>query len=171
MNIVLIGYRGTGKTAVGKGLADRLGLAFCDADDLVEERIGQSIEEIVAKKGWEFFREHEQTVIRELSGTDGTVIATGGGAVLNPENVMLLKQNGRLIWLIADPDTVIARMQADAGSWQRRPSLTGGSPEDETGAVMAARNPFYREAADLSVDTSGKTVDQIVDAICSKLEP
>jgi shikimate kinase len=169
MNIVLIGYRGTGKSAVGKLLADRLDLDFYDADDLVEKRGGQSIQEMVAAKGWEFFREREKDVMRELSGIDAAVIATGGGAVLDPENVRLLKRRGQLIWLDADAQTVIARIQADTDSEQRRPSLTGREPADETGAVMAARAPFYREAADLCVDTSGKSLDEIVDEICSEL--
>ncbi|PKN60118.1 MAG: shikimate kinase [Deltaproteobacteria bacterium HGW-Deltaproteobacteria-11] len=169
MNIVLIGYRGTGKSAVGRLLADRLDLDFYDADEIVEKRGGQSIQKMVAAKGWEFFRELEKDVIRELSGIDAAVIATGGGAVLDPENVRLLKHKGRLIWLDADAQTVIARMQADTNNEQRRPSLTGSEPADETGAVMATRAPFYREAADICVDTSGKSLDEIVDEICSKL--
>ena len=166
MNIVLIGYRGTGKSAVGRLLADRLDLDFYDADELVEKRSGQSIQEIVAAKGWEYFREREKDVIRELSGIDAAVIATGGGAVLDPENVGLLKRKGRLIWLDADAQTVVERMQEDTNNEQRRPSLTGGEPADETVAVMAARAPFYREAADLYVDTSGKSLDDIVAEIC-----
>lgn len=167
MNIVLIGYRGTGKSAVGRLLADRLDLDFYDTDELVEKRGGQSIQEMVAAKSWEFFREREKDVIRELSGIDAAVIATGGGAVLDPENIILLKRKGRLIWLDADAQTVIVRMQADTNNEQRRPSLTGSEPADETVAVMAARAPLYRVAADLCVDTSGKSLDEIVDEICS----
>ncbi len=169
MNIVLIGYRGTGKSVVGRLLADRLDLDFYDADDFVEMRGGQSIQEMVAAKGWEFFRQREKEVILELSGIDAAVIATGGGAVLDPENVGLLKRKGRLIWLVADAQSVIARMQADESSEKRRPSLTGGYPADETGAAMATRTPLYRAAADLSVDTSGKSLDEIVDEICLEL--
>lgn len=169
MNIVLIGYRGAGKSAVGRLLAVRLDLAFYDADELVEQRCGQTIEEMVAAGGWEFFREREQDCIRELSGIDAAVIATGGGAVLDPENVRLLRHKGRLIWLDADAQTVIARLQADTNNEQRRPSLSGMEPADETVAVMAARAPFYREAADICVDTSGKSLDEIVYEICSKL--
>jgi shikimate kinase len=168
MNMVLIGYRGTGKSAVGRLLADRLDLDFYDADELVEKRGGQSIQEMVAAKGWEFFREREKDCIRELSGIDAAVIATGGGAVLDPENVRLLKRKGQLIWLDTDAQTVIARMRADTDNEQRRPSLTGREPDDETVAVMAVRAPFYRAAADLCVDTSGKSLDEIVDEICSK---
>jgi shikimate kinase len=169
MNMVLIGYRGTGKSAVGRLLADRLDLDFYDADELVEKRGGQSIQEMVAAKGWEFFREREKDCIRELSGIDAAVIATGGGAVLDPENVRLLKRKGQLIWLDTDAQTVIARMRADTDNEQRRPSLTGREPDDETVAVMAVRAPFYRAAADLCVDTSGKSLDEIVDEICSEV--
>jgi shikimate kinase len=169
MNIVLIGYRGTGKSAVGRRLAVRLGLAFYDTDELVEQRNGQSIEEMVAEKGWAFFRQCEQTVIREIAGIDAAVIATGGGAVLDPANVTLLKKNGRLIWLAADPETVIARMQADQDSEQRRPSLTGGTPADETQPLLAVRTPLYRAAADGSVETTGKSLEQIVDEVCTRL--
>jgi shikimate kinase len=169
MNMVLIGSRGTGKSAVGRLLADRRGLAFYDTDELVEMRGGQTIHALVEEKGWESFRQREKTVIRELSGIDAAVIATGGGAVLDQENVRLLKRKGRLIWLDADAQTVIGRMQADTNNEQRRPSLTGGEPVDETVAVMAARAPLYRAAADLCVDTSGKSIEQIVDEICSEL--
>jgi len=171
MNIVLIGYRGTGKSAAGRLLADRLGLAFYDTDELVEKRGGQTIRALVEEKGWEFFREQEKEVIRSLSGIDAAVIASGGGAVLDLDNVTLLKRNGCLIWLVADAQTVVARMQADTNNEQRRPSLTGSESADETLAVMAARAPFYREAADLYVDTSGKSLDEIVDEICWEFGP
>jgi len=169
MNIVLIGYRGTGKSAVGGLLADRLGLSFYDTDEIVAKRGGQTIPALVEEKGWESFRIREKEIIRELSGIDAAVIATGGGVVLDPENVRLLKRKGRLIWLVADAQTVIARMEADANDQQRRPSLTGRAPADETVVVMAARTPLYREAADLCVDTSGKLLGDIVAEICSDL--
>lgn len=167
MNRVLIGYRGAGKSAVGRRLADRLGFVFYDTDELIEEDGGRTIQEMVSTKGWEYFRECEKAVIRELSGIDAAVIATGGGAVLDTENVALLKRNGSLIWLIADPQTLITRMQADQDGRKRRPSLTGGDHAGETAALMAARTPYYRAAADWSLDTSGKTIGQLVDEICS----
>jgi shikimate kinase len=169
MNIVLIGYRGTGKTAVGRKLADRLNLAFFDADDLVEKRFGQSIAEMVAAAGWALFREREREMIRELSESDHAVIATGGGAILDPGNVARLKHNGRLVWLRADAQTVLERLQAEPDV-RRRPSLTGAGPAEETADVMQARQPFYSKAADLCVDTSGKSLEQVVDEICSRLE-
>lgn len=170
MNLVLIGYRGTGKSAVGRRLSGRLGLAFFDTDELVEQRAGQSIRELVAATGWESFRHHEKEIIRELSGIDAAVIATGGGAVLDPETVTLLKQNGRLIWLVADAQTIVARMQTDRGGEKRRPPLTGAVTADETRTLLAVRTPLYRAAADWTVKTSGKSAEQVVDEICVQLD-
>lgn len=169
MNIVLIGYRGVGKTVVGKELAGRLGLPFYDTDALIEQQADQSIQEIVAGSGWEALRRREQDVIRKLCGERETVIATGGGAVLNSENVALLKQGGLLVWLVADEQTVMKRMQADDDNLLRRPSLTGEDPITETSNIMRQRLPFYRDAADWCVETSGKSVAQIVAEICAQL--
>ena len=169
MNVVLIGCRGTGKSVVGSLLAERCQLDFYDTDEIVELRGGQSISEMVAMQGWEFFREREQEVVREVSGIDPAVIATGGGVVLDPENIRLLKQNGLLIWLIADGDTIVRRIEADRDNDQQRPSLTGKALAEETLALIAERSPLYGKAADLSLDTSGKSLDDVVDEIWSEL--
>jgi shikimate kinase len=168
MNVVLIGCRGTGKSAVGSLLAERCHLDFYDTDELIELRGGQSISAMVAMQGWEFFREREKEVVREVSGIDAAVIATGGGVVLDPENISLLKQKGLLIWLVADGDTIVGRILADNNN-EQRPSLTEKALADETVAVLAERSPLYRIAADLSVDTSGKSLEDIVDEIFSEL--
>ena len=169
MNVVLIGCRGAGKSTVGSLLAERCELDFHDTDELIELRSGQCISEMVAMRGWEFFRDREKEVVRELSGIDPAVIATGGGVVLDPENISFLKQNGLLIWLTADEDTIIGRIEADRDKDQQRPSLTGGTLTDETLSVMAERSSLYEKAADLSVDTSVKSLDDVVDEICSEL--
>jgi shikimate kinase len=169
MNVVLIGFRGTGKSAVGSRLAERCGLAFYDTDEIVVLRSGQSITDMVAMRGWAFFREREKDIVRELSGSDGLVIATGGGVVLDPENISLLKQKGILIRLVADADTVIGRIETDMDNDQQRPTLTGRALADEAAAVMAERDPLYRKAADLSVDTAGKSLEDVVDEICFEL--
>jgi shikimate kinase len=168
MKVVLIGCRGTGKSAVGSLLAERCKLDFYDTDKIIELRGGQSIGAMVAMQGWEFFREQEKEVVREVSMIDAAVIATGGGVVLDPENISLLKQKGFLIWLVADADTIVERILADNNN-EQRPSLTEKALADETIAVLAERSPLYRIAADLSVDTSGKSLDDIVDEICSEL--
>ncbi|MBW2330922.1 MAG: shikimate kinase [Deltaproteobacteria bacterium] len=94
MNIVLIGYRGTGKTSVGAALSKRLGKAFCDTDDYIEEKVKRPISDMVAREGWAFFRAQEKQAIREVSSRKDCVIAAGGGAILDPENVENLKKNG-----------------------------------------------------------------------------
>jgi shikimate kinase len=169
MNVVLIGYRGTGKSAVGSLLAERCQLDFYDTDEIIELRGGQSIADMVALRGWDFFRAQEKEVVRELAGIDGAVIATGGGVVLDPENIGLLKQKGFLIRLIADADTAIARMREDRGH-EQRPSLTGRVLADETAALMAEREPLYARAADWSVETSEKSLEAVVEEICRELK-
>src|SRR5262245_58779971 len=108
MNIVLIGYRGTGKSSVGKVLAARLGIALVSTDAEIAKRAGQSIPDIVAQHGWEHFRDLESEVCRDLAGADQLVLDTGGGAILRPENVEMLKRNGRLFWLTASVRTIAA---------------------------------------------------------------
>jgi shikimate kinase len=106
MNIVLIGYRGTGKSTVGKMLASRLGRELVSTDREIVKRAGRSIPEIVAEHGWEHFRDLESEVCRDLAGRDNLIIDTGGGAILRRENVDVLKRNGRLFWLTASVDTI-----------------------------------------------------------------
>ncbi len=109
-NVVLTGYRCTGKTSVGRGLAARLRRPFFDTDDLVRERTGMSVRRIVAEQGWASFRAVEKAAIADLASVQGAVVALGGGAVLDPENVAAVKANGRVVWLVADAQTIVARM-------------------------------------------------------------
>lgn len=170
MNIILIGYRCTGKTSVGIALARRLGRAFCDADEYIEEKAKRPIREIVASEGWDFFRAKEKEAIRELSSLNDYVIAPGGGAVLDPKNVEKLKENGIVVLLEATARTILERMKADAKTEQQRPSLTGKDPHEEIEEVVEFRKPFYESAMDFSVDTTSKSVEQIVDEIIQRLE-
>src|SRR4030042_4082888 len=110
MNIVLIGYRGSGKTTVGRRLADRLKLRFVDTDDLIEERQGNPVSDIVKSHGWGHFRKLERNTIEEISKEDHLIIAPGGGAVLDQENVKALRKNGFIIWLKADKQSLLRRM-------------------------------------------------------------
>ncbi len=170
MNIVLMGYRCTGKTSAGQSLAGLLGMPFCDTDEMVERRTGRRIPRIVAEGGWSAFREAEAEVIRELAGTDRSIIALGGGAVLDALNVERLKENGCFVWLCADVATLAARMEKDAASGSERPSLTGKPSVSELQTVMAEREPLYRRLADLIVDTTGIEADQVAEAIRTGLE-
>lgn len=169
MNIVLIGYRGTGKTAVGKALSKRLGRQFYDADLFLEEKLGRTISDIVASEGWPFFREREKEVLREISATKSCIIATGGGAVMDKDNVRSLGKNGSFVLLKADIDTMIQRIQSDESSSQQRPDLLGSDIYEETRALLKQRMPVYEEVADFSLDTTNLTVDEVVEKILVRL--
>jgi shikimate kinase len=169
MNIVLIGYRCTGKTSVGKALAERLGKAFVDTDVYIEEKAKSPISEMVEKEGWDFFREKEKEAIREVSSSKDLMIAAGGGAVLDAENVTYFKRNGVVILLETTNETILERMRADEKTEQQRPSLTGKDPLEEIQEVLEIRRPYYQRAMDFSVDTTSKTIAQVVDEILQKL--
>ena len=165
MNIILMGYRCTGKTSAGRHLAERMGLPFYDTDELVERQTQRTIRQIVAEQGWHAFRDAETTAIRELSGADHSVIALGGGAVLDVRNVELLKGNGLFVWLFAAPETIAARMEKDSAGGAERPSLTDKTSVSEMNVIMAEREPLYRRLADLVVDTTRIETNQVVEAI------
>jgi len=169
MNIILMGYRCTGKSSAGRKLAALLGRPFHDTDELIRRRTGRTVEEIVAAEGWSVFREEERAVIGDLSGTDGSVIAPGGGALLDHRNVAKLKENGLFVWLIADAATIARRLEADPGGGANRPSLSGKPVADEVREILAEREPLYRQIADLVVDTASLTAEEVATAICSGL--
>jgi len=164
LTIFLIGYRGSGKTTVVELLAKRLGWKWVDADPLLEARAGRSIREIFAAEGEAAFRDQEALLLEELCGYGQHVIATGGGVILRPGNREKLKATGFVVWLTADPKVLWERINQDATTGQRRPNLTvGGLAEIED--LLRQREPFYRECANLIVDTAGRTPEQIVEMI------
>ncbi len=165
MNIVLIGYRGAGKSTVGRRLADRLGREFVDTDGLIEERHGASIRDMVGSGGWQSFRDMEKRIIEGISNRNHLVIAPGGGAVLDPRNVEALKKNGLILWLKADPQVLSRRIAADPRTVIARPALTGKGILEEIGEVMASRNPYYERAADGEIDTSALDLEEVVGRI------
>jgi len=167
MNIVLIGYRGTGKSSVGKLLAERSGRTLMSTDAEVVRRAGQSVPEIVKQQGWDHFRDLETEVCRDLSGKDHLIIDTGGGAILRKENVDRLKAGGVLFWLTAEVPTISRRIGGDT----QRPSLTGAkSFVEEIEDVLRERTPIYRAAADHVIATDDKTVGEIADAVQEALK-
>lgn len=170
MMIVLIGYRGTGKSSVGKRLALRLQAPFYDTDDLIEVAVGRSIREIVAEAGWDGFRTREKKVIQELSARKKAVVATGGGAVMDEENAKILKNSGIVIWLYADVKTILQRIARDSTSGEKRPSLSGEDISRETAAILQKRTSVYKSLADFTVYTDEKRIDDIVDEICQFLD-
>jgi shikimate kinase len=163
MNIILIGYRGTGKSTIGKRLADKLGRDFVDTDLLLVERAGKTIREIFDTEGEKAFRDRESAVIMDVAARDNVVVAAGGGAILRPENVASLKKNGKVIWLQADSRTLHARIAADPATAASRPSLTAiGGALEEIQHLLAQRTPAYQSAADSSLDVSRLSIDDAV---------
>jgi len=165
VNLVLIGYRATGKSSVGALLSKRLCWPLLDTDDLIQKEAGQTIPDIVAAKGWAHFRSLEKTVVARVSALDRHVIATGGGVVLDPENVALLRATGYLVWLQADAETIKNRLAID----EFRPPLTGADAVSEVSEVLQERLPAYHRAAHINVDTAHLSPAQIADSILKQL--
>ena len=140
-----------------------------DVDHLIEELHGAPIRRIVESRGWDYFRAEEKRVTQGIFRGDHLIIAPGGGAVLDPENVRAMKQNGRLIWLKARPEVLTERMERDPRTPGSRPSLTGKKAMEEIGEVLAARNPHYEGAADLKIETSDLDVEGVVEKILALL--
>lgn len=168
VNVALIGYRGTGKTTVARLLADRLGWAVVDTDELIEQRAGKSIKELFAEDGEGRFRDLEVEVIRDAVLQPRRVLALGGGAVLREETRRALAAC-RVVWLQADAATLAARIGGDPVTGQRRPDLTGIGGLAEIQQLLAQRQPVYRETADYSVDTTEKSPEQVAHEIVSLL--
>lgn len=168
-NLVLIGYRATGKTAVGARLAEILGRPLVDFDEVLVQEAGRPIADIVAQDGWAEFRRQEKALVARFRHTQGQVLATGGGVVLDPDNVEALKENGIIIWLTAAPDTIQARLAIDQPRDVNRPSLTGNDTIGEVAAVLEARLPLYQGAAQITVDTTHRGVAQVVELVLAAL--
>lgn len=160
-NIVLIGMRGSGKTTIGRLLAQKLGKQFIEMDEMIVQRMGLSIPGIVEKYGWGKFRDAEKEVTLEVARLDNVVNATGGGVVANEENISALKQKGKLVWLKVGLDTLVKRIGDDPS----RPSLTGKPLREDMAAVLAERTPIYERAADFTIDTDGKMPEDIAELI------
>lgn len=143
--IFLIGARGSGKTTVGKRLAEALNFDFCDLDDSLCQRESCTIAEIVENSGWAHFRKLESEILAEAAQKSNTVLATGGGVILAPANRKFLRDAGTVIWLQTSPEQLAARL-SDSLNAAQRPSLTGADPIDEIRAVLAEREPLYQEA-------------------------
>ena len=164
MNIVLIVYRGTGKSSVGRLLAARLGREFVSTDAEIVKRAQRTIPEIVAQQGWDYFRDLESDICRELASRDQLVIDTGGGAILRAQNVEALKKDGTVFWLTASVETIAQRIGGD----NQRPSLTGTkSFVDEIQDVLRERTPKYQAAADHSIATDDRSINQLVETLLS----
>lgn len=146
-----------------------MGRRFVDTDDLIESKEGQ-ISEIVTSRGWNYFRTTEKKIIEEISKEDNLVIALGGGAVLDPDNVVNLSKNGLIIWLKADREVVQKRINQDPRTFASRPTLTGRGTIEELEEIMVFRDPYYEKAAKIQLDTSSINVEAVVENIFTVLK-
>ncbi len=162
--IILTGFMGTGKTAVGQSLAKKLSLRFVDTDQLIEEEHGQTITEIFEKKGEVIFREYERKVVQKILGEKGIVMATGGGAVIDPDNLKAMKERGVLIALSASAEVILERVSRLGN----RPLLKSKDQMETIRNLLSRRSPYYRQA-DHIIDTTGKTVEQTVQELTKLL--
>lgn len=166
MNIILIGFMGTGKTEVGKRLAEKLFNDFLDTDELIEKSEGKKISDIFKDNGEEYFRNLETEVIETLQDYENYVLSTGGGIVLKDQNVQLLKEIGPIVLLTAREDIILSRMKDK----NDRPLLENGDKAEKIKGLLAKRDPIYKSAADYIVDTSDKSVDNIVEEIINHVQ-
>jgi shikimate kinase len=141
-NIALCGFMGTGKSSVGRLVAEQLHFAFLDTDTVIEARAGKSIAQIFAEQGEAAFRELEHKIVKELAMRDGTVISTGGGLVVNPENMASLKQHAYVVCLWAGAEAIYARVK----SQNHRPLLQDSDPLEKIRSLLKERAPFYKQA-------------------------
>ncbi|MDD5773182.1 MAG: shikimate kinase [bacterium] len=165
MNIVLIGFMATGKTILGKLLAERLNMKFIDTDVLIEENEGKKISKIFEKEGEKYFRNLEKEVIKKVSRKNNTVISTGGGVVLLPENIERLKRKGIIICLKTRPEVILERIKLQKGI---RPLLNKPEPLKEIKSILKKRAPYYKQA-DFTIDTSDFEAEKIIDRISGKI--
>jgi shikimate kinase len=162
-HIYLLGYRGSGKSTVGRLLALRLGYPVIDTDTMIETTSGLSIREIFAQEGEAGFRDREERVLADVAHLPTpSVVALGGGAILREANQLQILQSGRTIWLQGSPQELFARIQADMDTAERRPNLSARGGYDEVVEVLAAREPLYRRLAEKTVATDGRSPDGIV---------
>jgi shikimate kinase len=165
--LFLVGMMGAGKTTVGRRLARRLDRPFVDADRELEARLGVPIPTIFELEGEAGFRRREAAIIDELTRREPIVLATGGGAVLDPANRAALRERGRVVYLRASVGDLWHRLRRD----KVRPLLRAPDPRARIEELVRLRDPLYREVAHLVVDTGRQPVDQVVDAILARLGP
>lgn len=167
--VVLTGFRATGKTTVGRILAELLGYRFIDTDEVITSRLGCSIAESVSRYGWQPFRDLEREVLKELAGEENAVVATGGGAVLHRKTWQQLHNQSFVIWLRADVATILSRLGADEKTAMQRPSLSGQDQETEIVALLEEREPMYQAGSDMVIDTENRTPNVLAATIFQQL--
>jgi shikimate kinase len=168
--VILTGYRGTGKSSIGKILADLLGFDFIDTDEALEKRAGETIAEMVGRGGWDLFRRREENLLLEVAGTRHMVIATGGGSVMHEKAWEKLRRNGLAVWLTADVKTICHRLAADSETDDQRPPLTEMGTMNEIAMVLEQRRPLYEKSSDIILHTEGKKPEEVAEIIVEELK-
>ena len=166
-NIALIGFMGTGKTVAGKLLAAKLGKKFIETDNIIEQKAGKSIPEIFREDGEISFRELEIEATREAANEQNAVIACGGGMVLNKINIDRLKEGCIIVCMTASPQVILKRTSGDK---DERPLLAVSDRAEQIRELMKFRKPYYKRSADITIDTSGMSVDSVVGRIIGKVK-
>jgi shikimate kinase len=167
--LALVGYRGTGKSTVGRILADRANRTFLDMDLELEARIARSVAAIFAEEGEPFFRDWEERTLAELlSSHPSAIVATGGGAVLRETNRRRLREFGFVVWLTADAAELARRLGSDPRGFDQRPALTSAGTIVEIAQVLEVRTPLYQEVADAVIETGRKNPDEVATAILER---
>jgi shikimate kinase len=166
MNFALYGFMGVGKTVVGRALVEMTGMVYIDLDEEIMERTGKTIPEIFEEGGEEAFRKIERATTQEIAARDGLVIACGGGTILDADNLSSLKHNSRLILLTAEPEIILKRIEAEGDV---RPLLNGEDKLQRIKSLLEARNSAYIQAAELVLDTSGMTPEQVAEKILESM--
>jgi len=166
-SIALIGFMGTGKTVVGKALAEKLGKEFIELDALIEQKAGKTIPEIFQQDGEIAFRELEIEVTKEVSPKKNVVIACGGGLVLNKINIDRLKKENLVVYLTASPEVILKRTLSDSNE---RPLLEVADRTSTVEELLKFRQPFYERAAEITIDTSKLDINSVVEQIIAKVK-
>ncbi|MBN2190148.1 MAG: shikimate kinase [Candidatus Aureabacteria bacterium] len=164
MNIVLFGFMASGKSTVAKILSQKLNMKYIEMDDVIEKEAGMPIPEIFSKKGEQYFRNLEKILSERLSSSDNLIISTGGGVVLNEENIRNLRKNGITFSLMVSPENVIKRTEKST----HRPLLNMPDRKNQVGRLLLQRKTHY-EKADHIIDTNGLSPENVADAIIKKL--
>jgi shikimate kinase len=157
-HLYLTGYRGSGKTSVGKWLEGKLLRPVVDLDDRIEQAAGMSIREIFEREGEAGFRDRESAALLVVSQEKPSIVSLGGGAILREENRRIIATSGFCIWLKVDVDTVLSRLAQDTSTAERRPSLTTLPAREEVLTVLAAREPIYESVANGQIDATNKSI-------------
>jgi shikimate kinase len=165
-NIALIGFMGAGKSAVGKALAAAAGMEFIDLDRMIEDKAGRPISEIFAHEGEPAFRRIEAAIVNDAAGRERTVIACGGGVVLDQANIEALRGNAVIIYLRSEPSVLLRRV---SNSHEKRPLLQVLDPASAVEDLLKQREPLYEAASDLTIDTSALNIEGVVQNILAEM--